>query len=236
MRTRLWVSGAGGSGVLVALKEDRSWSPSSGILLHTTGLEFLMGVDIYDWVLVINDCKALEVFSKIRATLGGEISAVGGQVGAGGLKTDGKWKEVNRSVFTYLKCPCTIVIELTDENARLYEETIGVADILVGKTCHPPPEAAEGRTNVDVDAPRELMTLGIPDPEDPDRSVCLPWRTDLGWSMLQLIQSHLASSTNITPALQASSTTSSTGGVLGLQDKKHLRPDYAYEVEAWVHI
>ncbi|OIW24653.1 DUF500-domain-containing protein [Coniochaeta ligniaria NRRL 30616] len=204
MRTGLWISGAGGSGVLVARKEDGSWSPPSGIMLHTAGLGFLVGVDIYDCVLVINNRKALDAFTKIRATLGGEISAVAGPVGAGGvLENDGKWKEANRPVFTYLKSrgfyagvqvDGTIVIERTDENARFYGENIGVADILAGKARHPPPEirmlmetlkAAEGRTDVDseameelqgqpapsdveVDAPGDTKTFGIPDPEDPD--------------------------------------------------------------------
>ncbi|KAF4984068.1 hypothetical protein FZEAL_681 [Fusarium zealandicum] len=203
MRTGLWVSGAGGSGVLVARNEDGSWSPPSGILLHTAGLGFLVGVDIYDCVVVINTRKALEAFTKIRATLGGEISAVAGPVGAGGvLENDGKWKQVNRPVFTYLKSrgfyagvqvDGTVIIERTDENARFYGETIGVADILAGKARHPPPEikmlmetlkAAEGRTDVDlelmdelegqpapgdvdVDAPSDSM-FGIPDLNDPD--------------------------------------------------------------------
>lgn len=204
MRTGLWVSGAGGSGVLVARKEDGTWSPPSGIMLHTAGLGFLVGVDIYDCVVVINNRKALEAFTKIRATLGGEISAVAGPVGAGGvLENDGKWKQANRPVFTYLKsrgfyagvqADGTIIIERTDENARFYGETVGVADILAGKARHPPPEikmlmetlkAAEGRTDVDeelmeelegqpapgdvnVDAPGEGKIFGIPDPEDPD--------------------------------------------------------------------
>ncbi|KAM0426101.1 hypothetical protein ACHAPT_008732 [Fusarium lateritium] len=204
MRTGLWISGAGGSGVLVARKEDGTWSPPSGIMLHTAGLGFLVGVDIYDCVVVINNRKALEAFTKIRATLGGEISAVAGPVGAGGvLENDGKWKQANRPVFTYLKSrgfyagvqvDGTIIIERTDENARFYGETIGVADILAGKARHPPPEikmlmetlkAAEGRTDVDeelmeelegqpapgdvdVDAPGEGKIFGIPDPEDPD--------------------------------------------------------------------
>ncbi len=46
MRTGLWVSGAGGSGVLIARKDDGTWSPPSGILLHTAGLGFLVGIDI----------------------------------------------------------------------------------------------------------------------------------------------------------------------------------------------
>jgi len=185
MRTGLWISGAGGSGVLVARKEDGSWSPPSGILLHTAGLGFLVGVDIYDCVVVINNRKALEAFTKIRATLGGEISAVAGPVGAGGvLENDGKWKEANRPVFTYLKSrgfyagvqvDGTIIIERSDENARFYGEKIGVADILAGKARHPPQEikmlmetlkAAEGRTDVDKELMDELE--GQPAPGDVD--------------------------------------------------------------------
>ncbi|KAL8861975.1 MAG: hypothetical protein Q9198_010504, partial [Flavoplaca austrocitrina] len=41
MRTGLWVSGAGGSGILVGRTADGRWSPPSGIMLHTAGLGFL---------------------------------------------------------------------------------------------------------------------------------------------------------------------------------------------------
>ncbi|TVY41946.1 SH3 domain-containing protein [Lachnellula occidentalis] len=168
MRTGLWVSGAGGSGVLIARKDDGEWSPPSGILLHTAGLGFLVGVDIYDCVVVINNRKALDSFTKIRATIGGEISAVAGPAGVGGvLENDGKWNQANRPVFTYLKSrgfyagvqvDGTVIIERTDENERFYGERISVANILAGKVRHPPYElkmlmetvkAAEGRSDVD---------------------------------------------------------------------------------------
>ncbi|CZT52714.1 related to protein YSC84 [Rhynchosporium secalis] len=168
MRTGLWVSGAGGSGVLIARKHDGEWSLPSGIMLHTAGLGFLVGVDIYDCVVVINNRKALHAFTKTRATIGGEISAVAGPVGLGGvLENDGKWKQANRPVFTYLKSrgfyagiqvDGTVIIERTDENERFYGERVGVADILAGKVRHPPYEtkmlmetikAAEGRSDVD---------------------------------------------------------------------------------------
>ncbi|KAM3498383.1 hypothetical protein MY10362_008293 [Beauveria mimosiformis] len=177
MRTGLWVSGAGGSGVLVARQEhDGAWSPPSGIMLHTAGLGFLVGVDIYDCVLVINTRAALAAFTKIRATIGGEVSAVAGPVGVGGvLENDGRWKQANRPVFTYLKSrgfyagvqvDGTVMIERSDENARFYNETgIAAADILAGKVRRPPREtrklmetlkAAEGRADVDDDIMEQL--------------------------------------------------------------------------------
>lgn len=128
MRTGLWISGAGGSGVLIARMENGEWSPPSGILLHTAGLGFMVGVDIYDCVVVINNRKALEAFKRVRATLGGEVSVVAGPVGVGGvLENDGKWKQANRPVFSYIKSrgffagvqiDGTLVIERTDENER----------------------------------------------------------------------------------------------------------------------
>lgn len=185
MRTGLWISGAGGSGVLVARKEDGTWSPPSGIMLHTAGLGFLVGVDIYDCVLVINTRSALESFTKVRATIGGEVSAVAGPVGVGGvLENDGKWKEANRPVYTYLKSrgfyagvqvDGTVVIERTDENARFYMQDVGVMDILNGNVRHVPPElnmlmetlrAAEGQTDVDASMLEQLS--GVPVPGDFD--------------------------------------------------------------------
>ena len=126
MRTGLWISGAGGSGVLIARKSDGSWSPPSGIMLHTAGLGFLVGVDIYDCVIVINTEEALQAFTKVRCTLGSEISVSAGPVGAGGvLETELHKRQA--PIYTYLKSrgfyagvqiDGTIVIERSDENER----------------------------------------------------------------------------------------------------------------------
>ncbi|OBT73522.1 hypothetical protein VF21_07207 [Pseudogymnoascus sp. 05NY08] len=190
MRTGLWVSGAGGSGVLVARLEDGSWSPPSGIMLHTAGIGFLVGVDIYDCVVVINSRKTLESFTKIRATVGGEISAVAGPVGVGGvLESDGKWKQINRPVFTYLKSrgfyagvqlDGTVIIERTDENERFYGERISASNILAGKVRFVPRETkmlletlklAEGRSDVDQDLMEELEDQPAPGDVDVESSI-----------------------------------------------------------------
>ena len=147
-RTGLWVSGAGGSGILVGRKENGEWSPPSGILLHTAGLGFLVGVDIYDCVVVINTEEALQAFTKLRCTVGGEVSAVAGPVGVGGI-LESEIHKRQAPVWNYLKSrgfyagvqiDGTVIIERTDENERFYGERIGVADILQGKVKNPPPE------------------------------------------------------------------------------------------------
>lgn len=196
MRTGLWMSGAGGSGVLIARKDDGSWSPPSGIMLHTAGLGFMVGIDIYDCVVVINSEKALEAFYKVRCTLGSEISVAAGPVGAGGV-LDTEVHKRQAPIFTYMKSrgfyagvqiDGTIVIERTDENERFYGQRIGVKDILAGNVQYPPLEvkrlletikAAQGDTDVDEsilpDQPPpsdyeidDGHLFGVPDNEDPD--------------------------------------------------------------------
>ncbi|MCJ1469241.1 hypothetical protein MMC07_007874 [Pseudocyphellaria aurata] len=179
MRTGLWVSGAGGSGVLVARTATGEWSPPSGIMLHTAGLGFLIGVDIYDCVVVINTEKALEAFTKIRCTLGGEVSAVAGPVGVGGvLETELHKRQApvwnylkSRGFYAGVQIDGTVIIERTDENERFYGQRIGVADILAGKARHAPYEtrtlmatlkAAQG----DVDVDEEALPAPEPTPGD----------------------------------------------------------------------
>ena len=196
MRTGLWVSGAGGSGILVARKADGEWSSPSGILLHTAGLGFLVGVDIYDCVVVINTEKALEAFTKVRCTLGGEISAVAGPVGMGGvLETEIHKRQA--PIFNYLKSrgfyagvqiDGTVIIERGDENERFYGQKLKVADILAGNVRHVPYEtrtlmatikAAQGDPVDDSALPSPAPTpgdfevaedqssgFGLPPPED----------------------------------------------------------------------
>lgn len=198
MRTGLYFSGASGSGVLVARKADGSWSDPSGIMLHTAGLGFLIGVDIYDCVVVINTDKALEAFSHVRCTLGGEVSAVAGPVGMGGVLESEVHKR-QTPVWTYLKSrgfyagvqvDGTVIIERTDENERFYGERIPVADILAGKAKQPPKEiktlintirAAQGEHVDESLLPNAEPTpgdyevkeddspgFGMPDEDDPD--------------------------------------------------------------------
>ena len=198
MRTGLWVSGAGGSGILIGRTSDGTWSPPSGIMLHTAGLGFLVGVDIYDCVIVINTQEALDAFSTIRCTLGGEMSAVAGPIGVGGVVETEVHKR-QAPLFTYLKSrgfyagvqiDGTIIIERSDANEAFYHERISVKDILAGKVRHHPYEikklmetvkAAEGDTSVDEALltnepppgdyeiePVEEKLFGVPDKEDPD--------------------------------------------------------------------
>jgi len=83
-RAGFQISGATGSGVLIARLRDGSWGPPSGISVHSVGSGFQIGLDIYDCVCVINSREALSAFTNTRVSLGSDLAVAAGPYGAGG--------------------------------------------------------------------------------------------------------------------------------------------------------
>lgn len=183
MRAGLWVSGAGGSGVLISRLPDGSWSAPSGLLVHTAGVGFMAGIDIYDCVLVLNTPEAVAAFKKVRLSLGGEISVAAGPVGIGGIgEYDLIGEKKRKPVWTYMKSrglyagvqiDGSIVIERNDENARFYGEKLSAAEILAGKVKNVPASTrlltevvkeAEGRRDANQNVLKEVDE--VPPPGD----------------------------------------------------------------------
>ncbi|TPX08434.1 uncharacterized protein E0L32_010051 [Thyridium curvatum] len=170
MRSGLWMSGSGGSGILIARKADGTWSPPAGILLHTAALGFVIGVDIYDCVLVINSVSTLEMFTRPKVTLGSDVNlSVGPITSSGLLENDFRWKEISNTVLTYLKArgqhqsvqlDGSLVTLRGNENDKFYGgQNVDVLDIIAGNVRKSIPEiaplfeaikAAEGRTDFDA--------------------------------------------------------------------------------------
>ncbi|KAK3299554.1 uncharacterized protein B0H64DRAFT_355754 [Chaetomium fimeti] len=84
VRVGFQAAGSSGSGILVARLADGSWSPPSGIQITSIGAGFVAGVDIYDCVIVINTREALDMFTKMRLSLGSDLAVTAGPFGAGG--------------------------------------------------------------------------------------------------------------------------------------------------------
>lgn len=127
-RMGLHWSGAGGSGIVISKLPNGQWSPPSGILIHTLGWGFVAGADIYDCVAVINNDHGMDGFTRVRATLGGEISAAVGPLGAGSTVDSEVFKR-QAPVWTYTKSKGlylgvqidgTVIVERTSENERFY--------------------------------------------------------------------------------------------------------------------
>ncbi|KAL2208869.1 hypothetical protein CC79DRAFT_627490 [Sarocladium strictum] len=168
MRSGLWMTGSGGSGILIARKSDGTWSPPSGIMLHTPTLSFVIGVDIYDCILVVSDLAALEAIIKPRVTLGEDVGLASGQsVACDSADSDFKWTDPGATVLTYLKArgqhqhvnlSGCILTERANENERFYGSEVSQMDILAGNVGRYVEETkplfevikmAEGRTDYD---------------------------------------------------------------------------------------
>ncbi|KAF4953387.1 hypothetical protein FGADI_6024 [Fusarium gaditjirri] len=169
MRSGLYMTGSGGSGILIARKSDGTWSPPSGIMLHTPTLSFIIGVDVYDCVLVINNLAALESITKPRVTLGEDVGLTNGPlVSLDSDESHIKWKDLGNTVLTYLKARgqnqvvnlngC-ILAERGNENERFYANQVTQMDILAGNVSRQVEEVgplsevikmAEGRTDYDA--------------------------------------------------------------------------------------
>ncbi|PWN21780.1 DUF500-domain-containing protein, partial [Microstroma glucosiphilum] len=181
-RTGFGWSGAGGSGVVMARLPDGSWGPPSGLLVHTLGWGLLVGLDIYDVVLVIRKPETLKAFTHPKVSVGGELSVAAGPVGNGamidsGLEAKPVWSySKSKGVYAGLQLDGTIILKRDDANARFYGQKVTVADIFQGKVRAPPAAkplmqtlyAAEGRPDfLGTDAIPQGLTPGdIPVSED----------------------------------------------------------------------
>lgn len=161
-RTGFGFSGSGGSGLVVARLPDGSWSPPSGVLIHTLSYGFSLGIDVYDVVLIIRQPETLKAFTHPKLSIGAEFSASAGPVGNGAVLdagTDGKpvWSYTkSKGVYLGIQLDGTVILKRDDANARFYGRSISTADIFAG-TVPPPPAArplmqtlyaAEGRPQV----------------------------------------------------------------------------------------
>lgn len=181
MRSGLWTSGSGGSGVLIARKSDGTWSPPSGLMLQTAALGFLLGVDAYDCVVVINTFTMLEAIGRPKVTLGTDVAMTAGPlVALGLLENDVGFTDLSDTVFTYVKSKGqladvkldgTILNERTDENDRFYGNSFSVPKILAGDVNQSMPQlrpltevlkAAEGRSDFDESLLDQLSSFPAP--------------------------------------------------------------------------
>ncbi|GAA5972361.1 hypothetical protein JCM11641_002424 [Rhodosporidiobolus odoratus] len=142
-RSGFIVSGASGSGVVLARQKDGSWSAPSGVLLHTVGFGFSAGVDVYDVVLILRNEKSVQSFKHPRISLGGEVSIAAGPVGNGfAIETSHHVAPVwsytkSKGLYGGANLAGTVLVERNDENARSYGRKIKAAEVLEGEVVVP---------------------------------------------------------------------------------------------------
>lgn len=169
MRNGLWMTGSGGSGILIARKSDGTWSPPSGIMLHTPTLSFIIGVDVYDCVLVVNSLAALESMTRPKVTLGEDVGlAYGASVSMEARDIEINVRDLGNTVMTYMKARGqeqkvnlhgSILTERANENERFYGSAVSQMEVLSGAVARYVEETqplfevikmAEGRTDFDA--------------------------------------------------------------------------------------
>jgi lipid-binding SYLF domain-containing protein len=139
------VSGRGGTGVIVARTEN-GWSGPSGIGTGGLGVGFQAGVQVSEYVIVLNTQEAVNAFSKGRnVTLGGNLSAAIGPLGrsveAGVTPQAAIYTySRNQGIFAGVSLEGTVIGTRYEANEQYYGRPVFPLDILAGKE-KPPPSA-----------------------------------------------------------------------------------------------
>lgn len=174
---------SGGSGIVVARRSDGTWSPPSAFLVSTLGAGFMIGLDVYDCVCVLNTPGQVAAFTRPRLSLGGNIGVTMGPVGTGSALnsalagSDGArpaWSYMkSRGLFAGIQVDGTVFVGRGDANAVFYgEKGISVERILHGDVAWPVGakplfevlKLIDGRGDVDQAVVEDVMGEAPPSP------------------------------------------------------------------------
>lgn len=146
----------------------------------------MIGIDVYDTVLVLRTPEAVQAFTRAKLSLGAELSVAAGPLGSGQGVDMGfndkspAWMYVkSKGLYAGIAMDGTIVVERGDENERYYGRRVKVTELTGGQIPRPRGrpgldglvatiEMAEGKANVREDLiphgppPSELAQGGEP--------------------------------------------------------------------------
>lgn len=140
-----------GTGLVVARREDGSWSPPSAISSLGVGWGAQAGGELTDFIIVLRTSDAVKTFGgnvhlSIGAGLSAAVGIVGRTVGADVRAGDGGLAacytySCSKGAFVGYSLEGSIVATRRQENSRFYgSQSINSSDILLGSL--PPPPAA----------------------------------------------------------------------------------------------
>jgi lipid-binding SYLF domain-containing protein len=137
------VSGRGGTGVVVA-RTETGWSGPSAIGTGGIGVGFQAGVQVTEYVIILNTQEAINAFSKgSNITLGANLSAAVGPIGRSaeaGVAVQAAMYTYSRSqgIFAGVSLEGTVIATRYEENEKYYAKPVFPADILAGSVKPPP--------------------------------------------------------------------------------------------------
>ncbi|HEX9444732.1 MAG TPA: YSC84-related protein [Candidatus Binatia bacterium] len=135
-------SARGGTGVVVA-KTPNGWSGPSAIGTGGLGIGFQAGVEVSEFVIVLNTPAAVDAFAQGgNVTLGGNLSVAAGPVGRsaeGNVALQAAMYSYSRSqgLFAGISLEGTVVATRDEVNADYYGQPVAARDILAGKVRPP---------------------------------------------------------------------------------------------------
>lgn len=142
------ITARGGSGIVIARLSDGRWSAPSAIGIAGLGGGFEIGLEASDFVIILNERRAVDAFSKGgNLTLGGNFTVAVGPVGRN-LEADVAVRSTaavysyckSRGLYAGVSLVGSYLIERKDTNRKFYGQEIRASAILNGDV-EPPPEA-----------------------------------------------------------------------------------------------
>ena len=135
-------SARGGTGVVIA-RTGKGWSAPSAIGTGGVGVGFQAGVDITEFVIVLNTPAAVEAFAKQgNVTLGGNLSVAAGPLGRSAeadVALQAAMYSYSRSqgLFAGVSLEGTGISTRDDANTAYYGKPVTAGEILSGKVQPP---------------------------------------------------------------------------------------------------
>lgn len=142
------ITARGGSGIVICRLADGRWSAPSAIGIAGLGGGFEIGLEASDFVIILNERRAVDAFSKGgNLTLGGNFTVAVGPVGRN-LEADVAVRSTaavysyckSRGLYAGVSLVGSYLIERKDANRKFYGQEIRASAILNGDV-EPPPEA-----------------------------------------------------------------------------------------------
>ncbi|XP_041638298.1 SH3 domain-containing YSC84-like protein 1 [Cheilinus undulatus] len=141
------ITARGGSGIVIARLADRRWSAPSAIGIAGLGGGFEIGVEVSDLVIILNQRRAIEAFTKGgNLTLGGNCTVAMGPMGRN-VEADVALRSTaavftycrSRGLFAGISLEGSYLIERKETNRKFYSRDIRASAILNGDV-EPPSE------------------------------------------------------------------------------------------------
>jgi SH3 domain-containing YSC84-like protein 1 len=136
------VSGRGGTGVVIA-RTGTGWSGPAAIGTGGIGVGFQAGVQVSEYVIILNTQEAVNAFSHgTNVTLGGNLSAAIGPIGRSAEASVAPQAAIytysrNQGIFAGVSLEGTVIATRYEANEKYYDKPVFPADILAGDVKPP---------------------------------------------------------------------------------------------------